>query len=220
MSSSIEKLSKIKKAYDSPTWWYDIRGFFILKLAYQDSLISQIRFFGRNTHGHHLEAAIGTGTLTQMIYWYNVYIQRKPKWKGFGFDYSEEMLEGSKQKFKGTGFETILADVGQLPFKENEFDTINVANALHCFPDVSLALSELHRVLKIGGSIFINVILYPNILSFRGRIAQRLMAWGMRKGILYRPYYEEEVIKELIGRGFKISYQQKSGNRLNIIAEK
>ncbi|MBN8537772.1 MAG: methyltransferase domain-containing protein [Deltaproteobacteria bacterium] len=215
-----KKLKKIRKAYDSPPWWYDIRGFFILKLSYNDSLIQQIRFFGQNTGGSHLEAAIGTGTLAKMIYLYNVYIQRKPKWHGYGFDYSDEMLEGSRQKFKDTGFEMVLADVGKLPFENGQFSTINVANALHCFPELDQAIKELYRVLSRDGSLYVNVILYPNEKTFFGHIAKRISDWGMKKGILYRPYYQDEIIDAFKNQNFTIVSAQRSGNSLNLILDK
>ena len=126
-----ESLLKIKKAYASPTWWYDIRGYFILKLSYQDSLLRQIRFFSQNVHGRHLEAAIGTGTLAKMVYLYTVYLQGKPKWQGLGFDYSEEMLAGARQKFRKIDFKLTFADVAHLTEPSGSYDRINVANAIH-----------------------------------------------------------------------------------------
>lgn len=215
-----EKLEKVKKAYNSFTWWYDIRGFFILKLAYRDTLMRQIQFFSQNTSGYHLEAAIGTGTLTQMVYLYSVYILRKNKWTGYGFDYSDEMLNGAKKRFKTKEFKIINADVGNLQFQNNEFDTINVANSLHCFPELDLALKELFRVLKPRGHIYINVILHPLGNGVRARVARRVNEWGIRKGILHKPYYQNEIIDAFNKQGFRILSSDRAGNSLNLIAEK
>lgn len=215
-----EKLEKVKNAYNSFTWWYDLRGFFILKLAYQDTLMRQIKFFSQNTAGYHLEAAIGTGTLTQMVYLYSVYVLKKNKWTGYGFDYSDEMLSGARKRFKTHEFKLVNADVGNLQFPNNEFDTINVANSLHCFPELDLALKELFRVLKPQGHIYINVILHPIGNGIRARVARRVNDWGIRKGILFKPYYQSEIIDAFHKQGFKILSSQRAGNSLNLIAEK
>ncbi len=215
-----DKLEKVKNAYNSFTWWYDLRGFFILKLAYRDTLMRQVRFFSENTEGHHLEAAIGTGTLTHMVYLYSVYILRKSRWTGFGFDYSDEMLSGAKKRFKMEDFKLINADVGNLQFKNDEFDTISVANSLHCFPDLDLALKELFRVLKPHGRIYINVILHPVGNGVLARIARRVNSWGMKKGILYKPYYQNEIMDAFNMCGFRIRFTERVGNSLNLIAEK
>ncbi len=212
------QLEKIKKAYDSPTWWYDIRGFFILKLAYQDSLFKQIRFFAENTSGNHLEVAIGTGTLAQIIYYYDRYILRKKEWIGYGFDYSDAMLDGAIQKFKGIYFKIILADVCHLPFENKSFDTINLANAIHCFPDVATALKELTRVLSDEGRLYINVILNSKENNLFGKIARSLMVWGMKKGILFKPYEPDEISELIIRAGLQIFQVNRNGNSLNIIA--
>ncbi len=62
-----ESLEKIAKAYSSTAWWYDLRGFLILSLAYRSTLPAQVRFFSQNFGTKHLEAAIGTGTLFEYV---------------------------------------------------------------------------------------------------------------------------------------------------------
>ncbi|MBK8574313.1 MAG: hypothetical protein IPN90_01080 [Elusimicrobia bacterium] len=91
--------TKIAKAYDSPSWWYDIRGFFILTFAYQSTLWAQIRLFAKNIRERHLEVAIGSGTLFGMILGFL-------RWKGrtlpsvVGMDYAAPMLAGAHHRFK------------------------------------------------------------------------------------------------------------------------
>ena len=58
---------EIAAAYDSPPWWYDIRGFLILTFAYNSTLGRQLRFFGPNFGDEHLEVACGTGTLLELV---------------------------------------------------------------------------------------------------------------------------------------------------------
>ena len=62
-AKSVPSPEKVAQAYSSPPWWYDIRGFFILKLTYRSSLFAQIAFFEKNLRDKHLEVVIGTGTI-------------------------------------------------------------------------------------------------------------------------------------------------------------
>ncbi|MEO7350269.1 MAG: class I SAM-dependent methyltransferase [Marmoricola sp.] len=47
--------------------------------------------------------------------------------------------------------ETVLADVGQLPFADGEFDLVVSFTGLHCFPDPHQAIREMGRALHPGG---------------------------------------------------------------------
>lgn len=215
---STVSLEKIAKAYNSPTWWYDIRGFFILTFAYRATLWQQVRFFGGNMGELHLESAIGTGTLFAIIMRWRA-LTGKPKVTITGFDYAEPMLEGARRRFaKYPNITLMQADVGALGLPDQQFDTINVANALHCFPNLPLALSELHRVLKPGGTLAMNVLIHPKGNSFLDRIAKRLDHWGQEKGILVTPYTLEEIRSAIAAAGFTVTYDHYHGNVLDVMA--
>jgi len=89
--------------------------------------------------------------------------------------------------------ELMQADVASLDLPDASFDTANVANAIHCFPDVDAGLRELHRVLKPGGTLATNVLLYPQGMQPFRWIAEKIDAWGMKKGILYTPYRRDDI---------------------------
>lgn len=220
MDKNIDDLLKVQTAYDSPPWWYDIRGFFILTLTYNDTLWNQISFFSKNLSNKHLEAAIGTGTLVKMISLWKVWFMRTGPLQGVGFDYSPAMLEGAKKKLSTDTFQVLVADVGNLSYPNNTFESINLANSLHCLPDVDQALVELHRVLKTGHYLYTNVLLYPDQKSFWGRISHSINTWGIRKGILITPYTEEEILNHVTKAGFKIEKKFRAGNSLNMILKK
>ena len=214
------KLEKIDKAYSSEPWWYDLRGFLILTFAYRTTLPSQIRLFANHIEANHLEAAIGTGTLFEMIVKYRRF-KKLPKVHVVGFDYAERMLAGARHRFKNEPqVELLRADAAQLPMQNQTFDSAAIANAIHCLPDISGALYEIHRVLKLGGTLTGNCLLEPKGNGFFDRLAKRINAWGIKKGILYRPYTQEQVMSLLKEVGFKIVKQEVSGNCLNFVAEK
>ena len=224
MTATTQKLEKsrdeIAEAYKSPAWWYDLRGFFILTFAYNSSLWHQVNLFTPNFGAHHLEVACGTGTLLDIVLRWRRF-RRMPSTELVGIDYAESMLAGAHSRFKGDPTIRIQhADAAALPFPDSSFDTANCANAIHCLPDVDAALREIHRVLKPGGTFVTNVLLYPRTPWPFGAIAGRLDRWGMKKGILVTPYEPADILGRMAGAGFQVSFQQISGNCLDVVARK
>lgn len=213
-------LAKIAQAYDAEPWWYDVRGFLILTFSYRSTLGEQIRLFAHNLKREHLEVAIGSGTLFGMVLRRAKRLGHDPQ-RVVGIDYAASMLAGAIRRFSGdTRCELALGDVGHMGFPAAHFDSVNVANAMHCFPDLASALSEIHRVLRPGGSLATNVLLHPRgIWPFR-QISERINRWGTRKGILNRPYTIHEVIDAMTATGFRVEHSWVTGNVLNLIANK
>ena len=131
------------------------------------------------------------------------------------------MLAGAVHRFKGrTDIRFQHADAAAMPFESASFDTVNVANAVHCFPDVRGAVADIFRVLKPGGTVAANVLLNPRGLKPLRMIAERINAWGIRKGILVTSYEREEIIDTFRAAGFEIVKSDVSGNCLNIMARR
>lgn len=219
MNASKKKTSEeVAEAYDSPPWWYDIRGFFILTFAYNSTLGTQLRLFGPNFGPRHLEVACGTGTLLEMALKWR---KRRglPEVEVIGIDYAESMLAGARKRFAGNRQVKIRhADAAALPFPDNSFDTVNIANSVHCFPDVEAALREVRRVLKPGGTVAMNVLLYPRTFPPLRWIAGRINDWGIRKGILHTPYTAGEVRTLLQSAALERGREWTRGNCLNLTA--
>lgn len=211
---------EIAAAYSSPPWWYDIRGFFILTFAYNNTVGSQLRWFGRNFGTRHLEVACGTGTLLEVILYWRKF-KRLPKVNIVGIDYAEPMLAGAINRFKHNNLvELHHADVAEMPFEDNSFDTANIANSVHCFPDVNSALNGVFRVLKPNGTLAANILLYPRTIFPFNVIAKRINKWGIKKGILYTPYELDEIKNKFINSGFLVESELVSGNCYNILVKK
>jgi SAM-dependent methyltransferase len=131
------------------------------------------------------------------------------------------MLAGARHRFDGKpGLEFERADAAEMRFAKGTFDTANIANAVHCFPDVDGALRDVLRVLKPGGSLAANVLLYPRGGWPWRQIAERINRWGMRKGILYTPYDQADIRERLLKAGFVIDFEEVSGNCYNVRAHK
>lgn len=210
----------VAKAYSSPPWWYDIRGFFILLFAYNDSLSRQVRFFGRHFEHAHLEVACGSGTLLDIILKWRR-LKRLPRREITAIDYAESMLVGARKRFDKSSDVTVLhADAADLPFGDERFDSVNIANSVHAFPEVDEALRDIHRVLKEGGTLAANVLLYPGGPRVLRWIATRVNAWGKNKGILHTPYTRDEIRAKFRDTGFEIVEEYRRGNACYVIARK
>lgn len=216
----MSSIAKIAQAYDAPTWWYDLRGFLILTFAYRSSLLSQLRLFGDNVGAQHLEVAVGSGTLLDLVLRWRRF-RREPASRIVAFDYAPSMLDGARARFADApNVELLRADAARLPYCTGSFDTANIANAVHCFPDVGAALSETHRVLRDGGTLALNALLVPRG-GWLGRVvAERINAWGMRKGILVAPLDVDDLRARLVRLGFAIISERVAGNTVEIRARK
>lgn len=211
---------EIAHAYNSEPWWYDLRGLFILTFAYNSTIGSQLRFFGPHFGANHLEVACGTGTLLQMVLRWRRW-KKLPSVQVTGIDYAMPMLAGARKRFANDPQVKIRhADAAALPFADGSFDTANIANSIHCFPAADAALIDLYRVLKPGGTLAANVLLYPDGIAPLRWVAQKINDWGMRKGILYSPYKQHDIRSRFIAAGFEIVREFKAGETWNVVARK
>lgn len=211
---------EIAKAYASEPWWYDLRGFFILTFAYNSTLTSQIRFFAANFGARHLEVACGTGTLLNLILHWRRW-NKLPESYITGIDYAESMLAGAVKRFSGQAhIDFKHADAAALPFEDNTFDSANIANSVHCFPDVDGALKDIYRVLKTDGTLAANVLLYPRTIWPFNQIAASINRWGIKKGILFTPYDQTTIREKLVNSGFSIVSESITGNCYNALCRK
>ena len=73
-----------------------------------------------------------------------------------GADFCEEMLDIAKKNLGSTRTDIsfVLADAKNLTFDDNSFDIVTVAFGLRNIFETSVALREVHRVLKPGGRFF------------------------------------------------------------------
>ncbi|MDN3583286.1 class I SAM-dependent methyltransferase [Mucilaginibacter flavus] len=77
-----------------------------------------------------------------------------------GTDLSENMLAIALANAQAKGianYQTVTADVCELPFANQTFNAISCRMGFMFFPDMKLALEEMYRVLKPGGRISTSV---------------------------------------------------------------
>jgi ubiquinone/menaquinone biosynthesis C-methylase UbiE len=95
-----------------------------------------------------------------------------------GCDYSASMLTEARRRiqelpspsFGPTQLELIRCDVGQIPLPDESIAALHAGAAMHCWPDLPRAVSEIYRVLKPGGRYFASTFLssYFRLLQLGG----------------------------------------------------
>ena len=88
-----------------------------------------------------------------------------------GLDLSEGMLSVGRKKIKEKGLseriEMIQGDSEALPFEDDSFDAITVAFGVRNFENLKKGLSEIHRVLKPGGTFVVLETSVPTKFPFK-----------------------------------------------------
>ena len=110
-----------------------------------------------------LDLSCGTGFVGRRL------AQNKDFEKVFCLDYSEEMLgeclrSVEREKAGNNNFDNlslIRGDASCLPFADDTLDAVHWGAAMHCVPDVELALQEVYRILKPGGKLYATTFLKP-----------------------------------------------------------
>jgi demethylmenaquinone methyltransferase/2-methoxy-6-polyprenyl-1,4-benzoquinol methylase len=89
-----------------------------------------------------LDLACGTGDFSELI------LRKLPRSRTVAADLTEPMLELARKR----GIRTVVcADAQLLPFPNDAFDCVFVGYGLRNFPDLTVALAEIARVLRPNG---------------------------------------------------------------------
>ncbi len=91
-----------------------------------------------------LDLASGTGDFSLMVK------RQYPGSRAVAMDITERMLQLARVR----GVErTVCGDAGMLPFPDHSFDCVFVGYGLRNFPNLNVAVSEIERVTRPGGSL-------------------------------------------------------------------
>lgn len=138
-----------------------------------------------------LELACGTGQITFKL------ADKVKSWTAT--DFSEKMIlkAGKRNKFGNINF--AVADATSLPYKDNTFDAVVIANALHIMPAPDKALSEIHRVLKKNGVLFAPTFVYEEVTS--SKTVSFMEKFGFKT---YHKWDSNSLADYVKNKGFKI----------------
>jgi SAM-dependent methyltransferase len=136
-----------------------ILGWIIGRLMARDHLpenLWTINVLGPQPADRILEIGFGTGVALEAIN------QKSPTVRLAGVDHSEVMVQAAARRLKHTVLEgraeLRLADVMDLPFNDEVFDKAFSIHGIYFWPDPLVALREIRRVLRIGGSLALTVL--------------------------------------------------------------
>ncbi len=129
-------------------------------------------------------------------------------------DASEEMVKLSAKR----GLHSVVGDFNNLPFEDQSIDGVWAYTSLLHVPKSSVdqSLSEIHRVLKVGGTFGLGLIEGDGEL-YRESSGVNLPRWFS--------FYKKQEVEDLLKKhGFEIIYFEEfkpgSKNYLNFIAKK
>jgi demethylmenaquinone methyltransferase/2-methoxy-6-polyprenyl-1,4-benzoquinol methylase len=111
-----------------------------------------------------LDLASGTGDFSLMVK------KQYPGSRAVAVDITERMLQLAHAR----GIQhTVCGDAGMLPFPDHSFDCVFVGYGLRNFPNLNIAVSEIERVTRPGGSLVsldfflpANALLRPLYLAY------------------------------------------------------
>ncbi len=144
---------EVWKMFDRIAWRYDLLNH--LLSANQDKAWRK-RLAALLPDGKGLKALdLASGTGDQLL---ALYDSGRIK-HGVGTDLAEKMLAIGRDKITARGLNDSLelktGDAQNIPFEDNRFDAVTISFGIRNMTDVSLALREMHRVLKPGGRALI-----------------------------------------------------------------
>lgn len=143
-------------AVEGRMWWYRA-----LHARLGDALAG--------VHGRVLDAGCGTGGLLAALR------QTHPALDLVGLEWSEPAARRAREKSDAA---IARGSVNALPFATASFDAVVSADVLcHAGVDPDAALAELHRVLRPGGRLVVNMPAYAWLLSAHDRKVHNVRRW-------------------------------------------
>lgn len=146
------------------------------------------------------------------------------KGKMYLLDFSEEMIKLAEKRAKEKKIKAnfVVAEMKEIPFEDNFFDSAICISALHCTPkkEHKKIVSELYRVLKPKAQALIGVWNINSKRFKRVKTKEKLIGWTDKGKRYYYLFDEAEVHKLFEEAGFKILSQHNSEMMMNFIIEK
>lgn len=140
----------------------------------QDHHIPGWARFGRARDRDLLEIGVGAGT--DFVQW----VEHGAR--ATGVDLTEAGIALAKERLALLGLSAELrqADAEALPFDDASFDIVYSYGVLHHTPDTTKAISEVHRVLRPGGTALVMIYRVPSWTGFN--------LWGLHCAAKGKPW--------------------------------
>lgn len=131
-------------------------------------------FFDLYRGGKVLEIGPGNGNLLERL-------QKKQSDIDYtGLEISPDLIQFMREKFADTSARFVEGDVCALPFDDNTFEIVIATGTICHWPDPALGLREIERVLKPGGTLYVQDQLgYTGVVNAARAVAQGFMGFGL-----------------------------------------
>lgn len=116
-------------------------------------------------------------------------------------DYSDGMIAEARKGVYPKQLTFEIADAENLPFADNSFDVVLIANALHVMSNPEKALREIDRVLKDNG-----ILIAPNFVNHKRGLISNVWSGVLRiAGIRFEHQWSTKEYREFLERnGWKV----------------
>jgi|TARA_B100000768_G_scaffold66475_1_gene63913 demethylmenaquinone methyltransferase/2-methoxy-6-polyprenyl-1,4-benzoquinol methylase len=162
--SSLSKKEQVATMFDNIAGNYDFLNHFLslgIDIFWRKRLVRKLQ---KQKPQNILDVATGTADLAIAM------MKIKP-FNVVGIDISNGMLEVGRKKIKQQDLEKTIqlqqADSEDLPFEDATFDAVTVSFGARNFENLQKGLSEMARVLKPGGKIYILEFSKPTLFPFK-----------------------------------------------------
>lgn len=129
-------------------------------------------------------------------------------------DFSEKMIAVAHRGEVPSNLRFEQADACALPYEDNSFDVVIIANALHIIPAPEEALAEIRRVLKKDG-----IIVAPNFIhDNKSKVSKIFSSALAAAGVVFEAKWDADgFIRFLESNAFKVNYSKQLASTIPMV---